>query len=183
LEKIQAGLVNSILLDGVELNGIAHTVGLKGEVESYSLGNWTSWTRIDATCQAPVWLRGYFSSRDILSSNVAALAIDITPGIVKGQLFVNGHMLGRYWSKIAKVGACNDADQCTSESYVGNYGAEKCRTGCGEPSQSLYKLPLEYLYPLDNPNVDKNVIVVLEESGSQEVSSPAISLVKLHMEV
>ena len=40
-----------------------------------------------------------------------------------------------------------DAAQCTSATYAGSYSSEKCRTGCGELSQGLYKLPSALLHP------------------------------------
>jgi hypothetical protein len=47
----------------------------------------------------------------------------------KGQIWVNGHNVGRYWSYKAPSGGCGGC------SYAGTYREGKCRSNCGEPSQ------------------------------------------------
>jgi hypothetical protein len=47
----------------------------------------------------------------------------------KGQMWVNGHHVGRYWSYKAPAGGCGGC------SYAGTYREGKCRSSCGEPSQ------------------------------------------------
>lgn len=47
----------------------------------------------------------------------------------KGQAWVNGHHLGRYWLLLAPSSGCSSCD------YRGPYNSDKCRTDCGEPSQ------------------------------------------------
>lgn len=48
----------------------------------------------------------------------------------KGQAWVNGHHMGRYWpSVLASQSGCSTCD------YRGAYDADKCRTNCGKPSQ------------------------------------------------
>jgi hypothetical protein len=46
----------------------------------------------------------------------------------KGQLWVNGHHVGRYWSYKASGG-------CGGCSYAGTYHEDKCRSNCGDLSQ------------------------------------------------
>jgi hypothetical protein len=47
----------------------------------------------------------------------------------KGQAWVNGHHLGRYWLLLAQETGCSTCD------YRGPYNSAKCLTNCGEPSQ------------------------------------------------
>lgn len=56
-----------------------------------------------------------------------------------------------------------DSAKCTSETYSGGYSAEKCRTGCGDLSQTLYKVPTGILFPAGSEKA--NTIVFLEEAG------------------
>jgi hypothetical protein len=71
----------------------------------------------------------------------------------KGQMWVNGHHVGRYWSYKAPAGGCG---RC---SYAGTYRQDKCRSNCGEPSQRWYHVPRSWLKP------GGNLLVVLEEYG------------------
>lgn len=50
----------------------------------------------------------------------------------KGQVWVNGHNLGRYWTLSAPADGCQTCD------YRGAYDSNKCLTNCGEPTQSWY---------------------------------------------
>jgi hypothetical protein len=52
----------------------------------------------------------------------------------KGQAWVNGHLIGRYWSIVAPESGCS-----SSCNYAGAYSDSKCRSNCGMPSQSWYK--------------------------------------------
>jgi beta-galactosidase len=49
----------------------------------------------------------------------------------KGQIWVNGHHIGRYWSYKAS-GSCGGC------SYTGTYSETKCQTNCGDVSQRWY---------------------------------------------
>jgi beta-galactosidase len=49
----------------------------------------------------------------------------------KGQIWVNGHNIGRYWSYKAS-GSCGGC------SYTGTYSETKCQTNCGDISQRWY---------------------------------------------
>lgn len=61
------------------------------------------------------------------------------------------------------VAAADDADKCTEEAYTGPYCAGRCRTGCGELSQTLYKVPAGVLHPSGSGQL--NTVVFLEEAG------------------
>ena len=55
------------------------------------------------------------------------LALDLR-SMGKGQAWINGQSIGRYWMAYAK-GSCN---RC---SYAGTYRPAKCEDGCGQPTQ------------------------------------------------
>ena len=50
----------------------------------------------------------------------------------KGQMWVNGHHAGRYWSYRAYSGSCR---RC---SYAGTYREDQCMSNCGDLSQRWY---------------------------------------------
>ncbi|XP_020244917.1 beta-galactosidase 9-like isoform X1 [Asparagus officinalis] len=51
----------------------------------------------------------------------------------KGQAWVNGHGIGRFWSLVAPKTGCP-----RSCNYRGAYNEDKCTTNCGEPTQTRY---------------------------------------------
>ena len=51
----------------------------------------------------------------------------------KGQAWVNGHHIGRYWTLVAPKDGC---DQVCD--YRGAYNSDKCSTNCGKPTQTWY---------------------------------------------
>ena len=59
------------------------------------------------------------------------VALDFT-GMAKGEAWVNGQSIGRYWPTNIANGTCTDT--CD---YRGAYSATKCRKDCGKPSQQL----------------------------------------------
>lgn len=73
-------------------------------------------------------VQAYFSSpdgTDPVSINLGSMG--------KGQAWVNGHHIGRYWSVVAPKDGC--AKKCD---YRGAYNSGKCTTNCGRPTQSWY---------------------------------------------
>jgi hypothetical protein len=64
----------------------------------------------------------------------APVALDMG-SMGKGQIWVNGHHIGRHWSYKAS-GSCGGC------SYAGTYSeAPKCQTDCGDISQRWYAWP------------------------------------------
>jgi len=49
-------------------------------------------------------------------------------GMGKGQIWINGQSIGRYWTAFA-TGNCNDCN------YAGSFRPPKCQLGCGQPTQ------------------------------------------------
>ncbi|PKU72201.1 Beta-galactosidase 10 [Dendrobium catenatum] len=49
----------------------------------------------------------------------------------KGQAWLNGKAIGRFWPRKSSIN-----DKCSSScNYKGKFFPDKCRTGCGEPTQ------------------------------------------------
>lgn len=55
------------------------------------------------------------------------LALDMG-SMGKGQVWINGQSIGRYWTAYAK-------GNCSGCSYSGTFRTTKCQFGCGQPTQ------------------------------------------------
>uniref|UniRef100_K3XWH9 beta-galactosidase n=1 Tax=Setaria italica TaxID=4555 RepID=K3XWH9_SETIT len=99
--------------------------------------------------QPLTWHRAYFNA----PAGGAPVALDLG-SMGKGQAWVNGHHIGRYWSyKAAGGGGCGGCG------YAGTYSETKCQSGCGDISQRYYHVPRSWLNP------SGNLVVLLEEFG------------------
>ncbi|PKA63661.1 Beta-galactosidase [Apostasia shenzhenica] len=94
------------------------------------------------------------------------LALDMS-SMGKGQIWINGESVGRYWPAYKASGSCGYCD------YRGTFDENKCRSDCGEPSQRWYHVPRSLLKP------SGNLLVVFEEWGGDPNK---ISLVKRSVE-
>jgi hypothetical protein len=56
------------------------------------------------------------------------LALDVG-SMGKGEIWVNGHSIGRHWPAYIARGNCGDCN------YAGTFTDKKCRTGCGQSTQ------------------------------------------------
>ncbi|OAY78569.1 Beta-galactosidase 3 [Ananas comosus] len=73
----------------------------------------------------------------------------------KGQAWLNGKAIGRYWPRKSSL-----HDQCTAScNYRGKFSPDKCRTGCGRPTQRWYHVPRSWFQP------SGNTLVIFEEKG------------------
>ncbi|KAK6129577.1 hypothetical protein DH2020_036678 [Rehmannia glutinosa] len=140
-----------------------YQVGLKGEAmnlvseNSLSSVDWMQGSLIAQRQQPLTWHKAYFNAPD----GDEPLAFDMS-SMGKGQLWVNGQSLGRYWTAYA-TGNCNGC------SYTGSYRPPKCQLGCGKPTQRWYHLPRSWLKPT------QNLVVLFEELGGDPTR---ITLVK-----
>ncbi|GLT57976.1 hypothetical protein SLA2020_309060 [Shorea laevis] len=162
-------------IQGVVLNGLdqgnkdltwqkwSYQVGLKGEsmnLVSPSQDSSVDWSRGSLAAQnnRPLtWYKANFNAPDADEP----LALDMR-SMGKGQAWVNGQSIGRYWMAYAK-GDCNTC------SYSGTYRATKCQSGCNQPTQQWYHVPRSWLKP------KQNLLVVFEELGGD---ASKISLVR-----
>ncbi|WOK96410.1 beta-galactosidase 3 isoform X1 [Canna indica] len=73
----------------------------------------------------------------------------------KGQVWLNGKAIGRYWPIKSSI-----YDNCTPNcNYRGKFNPDKCRTGCGQPTQRWYHVPKSWFQP------SGNTLVIFEEQG------------------
>ncbi|XP_059459561.1 beta-galactosidase 5-like [Corylus avellana] len=169
-ETWKTGILGPVVLNGLD-KGMrdlswqkwSYQVGLKGEAMNLVSPNGASsvdWIRASVATQSQhplTWYKAYFNAprRD------EPLALDMR-SMGKGQVWINGKSIGRYWMAYAK-GSCNTC------SYSGTFRQGKCQFGCGQPTQRWYHVPRSWLMPT------RNLLVVFEELGG-DVSK--ISLVR-----
>ncbi|XP_052196199.1 beta-galactosidase 3 [Diospyros lotus] len=140
-----------------------YQVGLKGEImnvvspDSISSADWMQGSLIAQKQQPLTWHRVYFNAPD----GDEPLALDMG-SMGKGQVWINGQSIGRYWTAYA-TGNCGDC------SYSGTFRPPKCQLGCGQPTQRWYHVPRSWLKPT------QNLLVLFEELGGDPTR---ISLVK-----
>ncbi|KOM50710.1 hypothetical protein LR48_Vigan08g153700 [Vigna angularis] len=148
---ILKSLANGSSLDLSSQNW-TYQIGLKGEdlgPSSGSSGQWNSQSTLP-TNQTLIWYKTNFAS----PSGSDPVAINLT-GMGKGEAWVNGQSIGRYWPTNASPN-----DGCTDScNYRGAYQASKCLKNCGKPSQTLYHVPRSWLQP------ESNTLVLFEEIG------------------
>ncbi|KAK1554818.1 hypothetical protein Q3G72_017743 [Acer saccharum] len=169
-ERWETGIRGPVLLQGVEHGNKdlswqkwSYQVGLKGEamnLVSPDEDSSVDWTRRSLATQGQqplTWYKAYFNA----PTGNEPLALDMR-SMGKGQAWINGQSIGRYWMAYAK-GDCSDC------SYSGTYRPTKCQSRCGRPTQRWYHVPRSWLKPT------KNLLVVFEELGGD---ASQISLVK-----
>ncbi|KAK3038361.1 hypothetical protein RJ639_031457 [Escallonia herrerae] len=84
----------------------------------------------------------------------------------KGQAWVNGHHIGRYWTLAGPKDGCPGT--CD---YRGPFEPNKCATNCEEPTQMWYHIPRSWL------KTSNNLLVLFEETGGNpfEISIKSVS--------
>ncbi|KAG8497589.1 hypothetical protein CXB51_008836 [Gossypium anomalum] len=140
-----------------------YQVGLKGEAMNLDSPNGISsleWMEgsLAAQTQQPLrWHKAYFDAPE----GDEPLALDME-SMGKGQIWINGQSIGRYWTAYAH-------GDCSGCSYSGTFRPTKCQHGCGQPTQKWYHVPRSWLKPT------QNLLVLFEELGGDPSK---ISLVK-----
>ncbi|KAK7335881.1 hypothetical protein VNO80_27992 [Phaseolus coccineus] len=159
-ETWNAGVLGPISLSGLNegrrdlsWQKWSYKVGLKGETLSlHSLSGSSSVEWIQGSLvsrrQPLTWYKTTFDA----PAGTAPLALDMD-SMGKGQVWLNGQNLGRFWPAYKASGACDHCD------YAGTYNENKCRSNCGEASQRWYHVPQSWLKPTGN------LLVVFEELG------------------
>ncbi|KAI3684908.1 hypothetical protein L6452_34137 [Arctium lappa] len=163
------------ILGPVSLNGLDHgtidlsrarwtyKVGLNGEMKNLISPNGISsveWSGVSLVnhVQRPLkWYKAYFDAPE----GNDPLALDMK-SMVRGQVWINGQSIGRYWTAHAK-------GKCGFCKYPGAFRPGKCQLGCGAPTQRWYHVPRSWLKPT------QNLLVLFEEVGG---NISRISLVK-----
>ena len=98
------------------------------------------------------------------AANSCAFALNLA-SMWKGQAWVNGFHLGRYW---LRPGGCpSENDKCTTRPRMNSEACPLCSCGCSmcprpgacdKPTQHLYRVPREVLR-------EQNLVTVFEESA------------------
>lgn len=141
----------------------SYKVGLKGEDmnlrsrKSVSLVDWIQGSLMVGKQQPLTWYKAYFNS----PKGDDPLALDMG-SMGKGQVWINGHSIGRYWTLYAE-------GNCSGCSYSATFRPARCQLGCGQPTQKWYHVPRSWL------KSTRNLLVLFEEIGGD---ASRISLVK-----
>ncbi|KAJ4827478.1 Beta-galactosidase 3 [Turnera subulata] len=131
----------------------SHKVGLKGEEMNLATPNsispvkWIQDSFVGEKQQPLTWYKAYFDA----PKGDDPLALDMS-SMGKGQVWINGLSIGRYWS-------VNADGNCTGCSYLGTFRPVRCQFGCGQPTQKWYHIPRAWVKPT------QNLLVLFEEIG------------------
>ncbi|KAJ3671146.1 hypothetical protein LUZ60_008572 [Juncus effusus] len=168
---------NAGVLGPVTLNGLnegkrdltwqkwTYQIGLKGEALSLhsltgsSSVEWSEASSSFSQSQPLTWYKAFFNA----PGGDEPLAVDMS-GMGKGQVWVNGQSVGRYWPGYKVLGK-----NCPVCNYAGFYNETKCQSHCGDSAQNWYHVPRSWLNPTGN------LMVIFEEWGGDPTT---ISLVK-----
>ncbi|XP_024362300.1 beta-galactosidase 9 [Physcomitrium patens] len=161
LETWGAGIRGSALLRGLPSGVLdlsterwSYQVGIQGEEKRLFETGTADGIQWDSSSSFPnasalTWYKTTFDA----PKGTDPVALDLG-SMGKGQAWVNGHHMGRYWpSVLASQSGCSTCD------YRGAYDADKCRTNCGKPSQRWYHIPRAWL------QLSNNLLVLFEEIG------------------
>ncbi|XP_048139461.1 beta-galactosidase 1-like isoform X2 [Rhodamnia argentea] len=169
-ERWNAGVLGPVTLYGLDegkrdlsWQKWSYKIGLKGEalrLHSLTGSSSVEWAEgsLVARKQPLTWYKTTFSA----PAGSAPLALDMN-SMGKGQIWINGQSIGRYWPAYKAAGACGGCN------YAGTYGEKKCLSNCGEASQRWYHVPRSWLNPTGN------LLVIFEEWGG---NPNGISLVR-----
>ncbi|KAF6152219.1 hypothetical protein GIB67_005873 [Kingdonia uniflora] len=159
-ETWNAGVLGPVMLNGLNegrrdlsWQKWSYKIGLAGEelkLHSISGSSTVEWVEgsLVAQQQSLTWYKTTFDSPDW----DVPLALDMG-SMGKGQIWINGHSIGRYWPAYKASGTCSNC------SYTGIYNEKKCLSNCGDASQRWYHVPTSWLNPT------KNLLVLFEEWG------------------
>ncbi|KAK8710392.1 hypothetical protein V6N13_145716 [Hibiscus sabdariffa] len=172
-ETWNTGILGPVALDGLDQGKWdlsrkkwTYQVGLKGEAmdlaapNGFSSVEWMEVSLAEQKQQPLRWHKAYFNAPE----GDEPLALDME-SMGKGQIWINGQSIGRYWTAYAH-GDCNGCN------YAGTFRPTKCQLGCGQPTQRWYHVPRSWLKPT------QNLLVLFEELGGDPTR---ISLVKRSM--
>ena len=135
-ETWNTGILGPVALHGLDQGKLdltwqrwTYQIGLKGEAmklassEGISSVDWMQSAIVVQKKQPLTWHKTYFDAPE----GDEPLALDME-GMGKGQIWINGQSIGRYWTASA-TGDCNSC------SYAGSFRPPKCQLGCGQPTQ------------------------------------------------
>ena len=156
LETVTRGISGALLVGRTDITNSTwrHQVGLRGESERYYAPNssvqWNS--DIAAGLRAPLtWWRWNLttpqSNAPINGLSKPTWQLDVR-GLGKGEMWVNGHSIGRFYNATAPADSCT---ACDTQSWYA--GPQMCRTNCGDLTQPYLHVPRSFLQPAGMSNV------------------------------
>ncbi|KAJ8774236.1 hypothetical protein K2173_009667 [Erythroxylum novogranatense] len=130
-----------------------YKIGLKGEalsLHSLSGSSTVEWAQgsLVSRRQPLMWYKTTFND----PAGNSPLALDMA-SMGKGQVWINGQSVGRYWPANKASGSCGECN------YAGTFSETKCLRNCEEASQRWYHVPRSWINPT------RNLLVVFEEWG------------------
>ncbi|CAL1414148.1 unnamed protein product [Linum trigynum] len=169
-ENYNVGVLGPVTLKGLNQGTVdmtkwkwSYKVGVQGEklqlntITGSSSVEWSD-SKMLAKKQPLSWYKTTFNTPE----GNEPLALDMI-SMGKGQVWINGQSIGRYWPAYKAEGNCGTC-------YYGGYFSEKkCLSNCGQPSQRWYHVPRSWL------KAGGNLMVVFEEWGGDPTG---ISMVK-----
>ncbi|KAH6810404.1 beta-galactosidase 8 [Perilla frutescens var. frutescens] len=129
-----------------------YQIGLSGEELGLPTGSSSEWISQPTLPknQPLVWYKTTFDA----PTGSSPVAIDFS-GMGKGQAWINGESIGRYWPiHVAPNAGCTE-----SCDYRGSFSPSRCMKNCGKPTQQFYHVPRSWLQP------SSNTLVLFEEMG------------------
>ncbi|CAI0407269.1 unnamed protein product [Linum tenue] len=152
-EVVLAGFMNGNR--DISSQNWTYQVGLKGEhlgLDKISLANSSYWSHGSSlpVANSLIWYKTTFLS----PQGKGPLALNLS-SMGKGQAWVNGHGIGRYWPAYLSppTGCTENCD------YRGNHDSSTCQRKCGQPTQTLYHVPRAWVHS------GENLLVLHEELG------------------
>ncbi|KAL5858282.1 hypothetical protein ACOSQ3_005740 [Xanthoceras sorbifolium] len=169
-ESYETGVLGPVVLHGLDegkrdlsWKKWSYKSGLKGETINSDSRNgipvvdWRPLSLAEQKQQLLTWYKAKFDAPE----GDEPLALDMG-SMTKGQVWINGQSIGRYWTATAN-------GNCSLCSYSGTYRPTRCQSGCDQPTQQWYHVPRSWLEPKENS------LIVFEEIGGDPSK---ISLVK-----
>ncbi|KAH7575019.1 hypothetical protein JRO89_XS02G0036400 [Xanthoceras sorbifolium] len=169
-ESYETGVLGPVVLHGLDegkrdlsWKKWSYKSGLKGETINSDSRNgipvvdWRPLSLAEQKQQLLTWYKAKFDAPE----GDEPLALDMG-SMTKGQVWINGQSIGRYWTATAN-------GNCSVCSYSGTYRPTRCQSGCDQPTQQWYHVPRSWLEPKENS------LIVFEEIGGDPSK---ISLVK-----
>ncbi|RWW59558.1 hypothetical protein BHE74_00033566 [Ensete ventricosum] len=131
-----AGVLGPVTLEGLNegkrdlsAQKWIYQIGLRGE--SLSINTLSGSSSVEwegASTKQPLTIFIIFQAFFNAPAGNEPLALDMS-SMGKGQIWINGQSIGRYWPAYKANGSCDWCD------YRGTYHEKKCQSNCGEPSQ------------------------------------------------
>ncbi|CAG8501641.1 12214_t:CDS:1, partial [Acaulospora morrowiae] len=198
MEKYEQGILGDVYLNNKQITsaGWGINIGLVGEKERYfdpvthSSLLWKSMNFEESFSMTTnilkeglVWYKFQFTLPDEYHDVTRAedtlppIALDLI-SMGKGNVWVNGRHLGRYWLELAT--RPTDPRAREDQDYAGWYNPHiKCRVGYDVPSQRCYHIPLEWMKRCGEDR--KNIVVLFEEWGGDPLKIRVVQRVKCNI--